>query len=269
VSMPGATPSDNAFLLPAGEHDIFIAVGHQSLSQPRRQAWTRPPCGRIRVCEPANRARALVAGVLEPFLRFLAGQATGDDVVSERLLSGLQSSPARAVLLAGRRVWDLSRAGGLPSAGLRIPSVRGAQFQSSRTVHGSARAPARDPAHGPSGRRDTSTTSRGALPLACDPGLLPYLPGHSNEGAYLHEHHVNGWLAEAVRRYLQANGWERSQIVRYYPVLREIARFFSSMLTPRGNELEIAYVPSCGQEESNWDLTARTFSTCWCRPSGP
>ena len=96
-------------------------------------------------------------------------------------------------------------------------------------------------------------------PWHATPGLLPYLPGHTNYGSYLHEHHVNGWLAEFVRRYLQANGWERSQVERYYPVLREIARFFSSMLTSRGDQLEIVYVPSCGQEESGWDENRRNI----------
>jgi hypothetical protein len=96
-------------------------------------------------------------------------------------------------------------------------------------------------------------------PWHATPGLLPYLPGHTNEAYYLHEHHVNGWLAEVVRRYLQAHGWERSLVSRHYPVLRDIARFFSSMLTPRGNELEIVYVPSCGQEESDWDLNRKNL----------
>ncbi|GMU21057.1 MAG: hypothetical protein AMXMBFR13_11510 [Phycisphaerae bacterium] len=96
-------------------------------------------------------------------------------------------------------------------------------------------------------------------PWHATPGLLPYLPGHTNEGSYLHEHHVNGWLAEVVRRSLQANGGEPSLVRRYYPVLRGIARFFSSMLTPRGNGLEIAYVPSCGQEESGWDENRRNI----------
>jgi len=90
-------------------------------------------------------------------------------------------------------------------------------------------------------------------PWHSTPGLLPYLPGHSNEGTYLHEHHVNGWLAEFVRRYMQSQGWERKIVSRYYPILRDIARFYSSMLTPRGNGFEITYVPSAGQEESGWD----------------
>jgi hypothetical protein len=90
-------------------------------------------------------------------------------------------------------------------------------------------------------------------PWHSTPGLLPYLPGHSNDGYYLHEHHVNGWIAEFVRRYLNAYGWEQSRTRRYYPILREIARFFSSMLSARGQQLEIVYVPSAGQEETGYD----------------
>src|SRR2546427_7427209 len=52
---------------------------------------------------------------------------------------------------------------------------------------------------------------------------------------------------------MQSQGWERKIVPRYYPILRDIARFYSSMLTPRGKGFEITYVPSAGQEESGWD----------------
>jgi len=96
-------------------------------------------------------------------------------------------------------------------------------------------------------------------PWQSTPGLLPYLPGHANEAYYLHEHHVNCWVPEFVHRYLNAYGWDQSLIQRYYPILREIARFFSSMLSPRGKQLEITYVPSAGQEETGMDLNQKNI----------
>src|SRR2546425_1021736 len=47
-------------------------------------------------------------------------------------------------------------------------------------------------------------------PWHSTPGLLPYLPGHANDGYYLHEHAVNDWIAEFMRRYLSARGWDPS-----------------------------------------------------------
>src|SRR5262245_57023764 len=38
VTAPGAAPSGSAFLLPAGKHEVFVAIGHPSLGEPRRQA---------------------------------------------------------------------------------------------------------------------------------------------------------------------------------------------------------------------------------------
>jgi len=96
-------------------------------------------------------------------------------------------------------------------------------------------------------------------PWHSTPGLLPYLPGHLNDAYYLHEHHVNGWLAEFVRRYLDSTNWNSDATRRYYPVLRDIARFFSSMLSHRGANFEVTYVPSAGQEESGWDYNQKNL----------
>ena len=262
MAVPGHDAArDNAFLLPAGEHEIFVAIGHQSLGQPRQQAVDAARrAAEIGVCEPASGARALVAGVLEPLVRFPAGQAT-------RSRCGIAASTTWPAVFPGAcgRSRRKAPTGSFPAnAGCHPqdsvyqlfaalssnhPELCKAQMEYLLETLPMAQAVARNVYYLEGAR----------YPWHATPGLLPYLPGHSNEGYYLHEHHVNGWLAEFVRRYLQANGWERSQVVRYYPVLREIARFFSSMLTARGNELEIAYVPSCGQEESDWDQNRKNI----------
>jgi hypothetical protein len=102
------------------------------------------------------------------------------------------------------------------------------------------------------------------------PGMLPYLPGHSHFSSCLSEHHVNGWVVLAIERYLNACGWDRDKARRYYPVVAEIARFFSSMLEPRGRDkLQIRYLPSHSQAEgpdtvnrpNTFDVLA---SARWC-----
>jgi len=96
-------------------------------------------------------------------------------------------------------------------------------------------------------------------PWQSTPGLLPYLPGHANDGSYLHEHAVNGWIVEFVRRYVAAYSNDTSVTEHYYPILREVARFFASMATPRGAALELAYVPATGQEETGFELNQKNI----------
>lgn len=84
------------------------------------------------------------------------------------------------------------------------------------------------------------------------PGMLPYTPGHAHAGCTDWEHHVNGWVVLAIERYLNASGWDKDKTRHYYPVVREIARFFSSMLEPAsGDKLQIRYLPSHSQAESS------------------
>jgi hypothetical protein len=55
----------------------------------------------------------------------------------------------------------------------------------------------------------------------------------------------------SIERYLNACGWDKDKARRYYPVVADIARFFSSMLEPRGpDKLQIRYLPSHSQAES-------------------
>ena len=83
------------------------------------------------------------------------------------------------------------------------------------------------------------------------PGMLTYLPGHTHYSPCLSEHHVNGWVVLAIERYLNACGWDKDKARRYYPVVGEIARFFSSMLEPRGKDkFDIPYLPSHSQAEA-------------------
>ena len=260
VAVPGQTPRDNAFLLPAGEHDIFVAIGHQSLGQPRRQA-----------VDAARRAAQSGYASLRTAHERWWQEFWSRSYVSlpdKRLEQMWYRSVYYLACCLPRRVRSFSPEGAYgvfpANAGYHPqdsayhlfaaissnhPELCKAQVEHLLETLPMAQAVARNVYYLEGAR----------YPWHATPGLLPYLPGHTNEGYYLHEHHVNGWLAEVVRRYLQANGWERSLVVRYYPVLREIARFFSSMLTARGNELEIAYVPSCGQEESDWDQNRKNL----------
>jgi len=254
VAVPGQNPRDNAFSLGAGEHEIFIAIGHPSLGRPRQQA----------VDAARRAAESGYAGLREGHERWWH-EFWGRSYVSlpdKRLEQMWYRSVYYLACCLPRRVRSFSPEGAYgvfpANAGYHPqdsayhlfaaissnhPELCKAQVDHLLETLPMAQAVARNVYYLDGAR----------YPWHAAPGLLPYLPGHTNEGYYLHEHHVNGWLAEVIRRYLQADGWERSQVVRYYPVLREIARFFSSMLTPRGDELEIAYIPSCGQEESGWD----------------
>ena len=102
------------------------------------------------------------------------------------------------------------------------------------------------------------------------PGMLPYIPGHTHYYCCSHEHHVNGWVVLAIERYLSACGWDRDKARRYYPVVSEIARFFSSMLTPKdGGKYEIRYLPAHSQGEGEYAVNRpNTFdvlaSARWC-----
>ena len=97
--------------------------------------------------------------------------------------------------------------------------------------------------------------ARGArYPWQATPGLLPYLEGHRNPPFM--EHHQNACLVEAARRYLESYGWPRGLTRKLYPVVKSIAEFWSSILTPRGESFEIRFVPTLSQNE-HWDSRDR------------
>ena len=260
VAAPGATPQDNAFLLPPGEHAIFVAIGHQSLGQPRQQA-----------VDAARRAArsgyATLRAAHEQWWREFWSRSYVS-LPDQRLEQMWYRSVYYLACSLPRRVRSFSpesvygvfpgNAGYHPQDSVyhlfaalssNHPDLCEAQMEHLLESLPLAQAVARHVYYLDGAR----------YPWHATPGELPYLPGHRNDGAYTHEHHVNGWLAESVRRYLQANGWEPARVSRYYPILREIARFFSSMLTPRGHQYEITYVPSSGQEESEWDLNQKNL----------
>ncbi len=260
VAVPGAAPHDNAFLLPAGEHEIFVAIGHESLGQPRAQAVDA-------VRRAAKSGYASLAAAHERWWREFWSRSYVS-LPDKRLEQMWYRSVYYLACCLPRRVRSFSpesaygifpgNAGYHPQDSVyhlfaaissNHPELCTAQIEYLLETLPMAEAVAHHVYHLEGAR----------YPWHATPGLLPYLPGHTNEGAYLHEHHVNGWLAEFVRRYLQASGWQRERVIRYYPVLRGIARFYSSMLTARGNQLEIVYVPSTGQEESNWDANRRNI----------
>jgi hypothetical protein len=86
------------------------------------------------------------------------------------------------------------------------------------------------------------------------PGMLPFISGHTHLGPPSHEHHVNGWVALAIHRYLQAMNWPEAQVRRFEPLIRDLARFFAGVARPRGNGWEIHFQPSHSQGETILDL---------------
>ncbi len=267
VAAPDLKPQGDSFLLPPGQQWVFVAIGHHSLGQPRRQA-----------VEAARRAVAAGYTSLAAIHQRWWADFWNRSYVSlpdKRLEQMWYRSVYYLACCQPRRVREFSpegaygvfpaNAGSHPQDSVyqlfamlssNHPELCDAQAAYLLDKLPMAEAVARDIYHLDGAR----------YPWHATPGMLPYLPGHLNEGAYLHEHHVNGWLAEFLRRYLQAYGWERSRTRRYYPVLRGIARFFSAMLSPRASiqragkgELEIVYVPSTGQEESGHDLNRKNL----------
>jgi len=254
VSSPGLERQTQGFKLPAGEHTLFVAIGHPSSDQARAQA--------IDVSrQAAKRGYAAIRSAHTNWWRQF-WERSYISIPDKRLEQMWYRSVYYLASCLPRRVKSFSPEGGY---GI-FPAFAGYHPQDS-VYHLFSAISSNHPELGQAQIEHLLETLpvaqavarniyylKGArYPWHSTPGLLPYLPGHSNDGYYLHEHHVNGWVAEFVRRYLNAYGWDPSQTRRYYPILREIARFFSSMLTPRGKQLEIAYVPSAGQEETGHD----------------
>ena len=272
VSSPGSVKQAHGFLLPPGEHFIFVAIGHQSLGNPRGRA--------IRLArEASNAGYAKLRAEQTAWWRQFWSQSY---VVlpDKRLEQMWYRSVYYLASCLPRRVPSFSPEGVYGD----FPALAGFHPQDS-VYHLFAAISSNHPELCKSQidyllqtlpiaeatARNVYFLEGARYPWQSTPGLLPYLPGHANEGYYLHEHHVNGWIAEFVRRYLNAYGWDPALTRAYYPILREIARFFSSMLTPRGNgkQLEITYIPSAGQEEAGWDLNQKNIfdmlvSAKWC-----
>lgn len=260
VSAPGSKRQSQGFLLPAGEHNLFIAIGHPSLGQARMQS--------IKVSRRAAQSgyNELRASHLTWWKHFW--ERSYISIPNERLEQMWYRSVYYLASCLPRRVKSFSPEGGYGV----FPAFAGYHPQDS-VYHLFAALSSNHPDLGKAqidyiletlpiaqaAARNIYFLEGARYPWHSTPGLLPYLPGHSNDGYYLHEHHVNGWIVEFVRRYLNASGWEKSQTQKYYPILREIARFFSSMLTPRGRHLEIVFVPSAGQEETGHDNNQRNI----------
>jgi len=257
---PGLAPRGNAIFLPAGKHALFVAVGHQSLGHPRQQALAG-----ARRCANAGYAK-LRSGHERWWQEFWNRSYVSlpDKRIEQMWYRSVYylacSLPRRVGSFSPESVYGIfpGNAGYHPQDSVyqlfaalssNHPELCKAQMDYLLETLPIAEATARNVYYLDGARYPGHST----------PGLLPYLPGHSNEGAYLHEHHVNGWLAEFVRRDLQAHGYDHAIVARYYPILRGIARFFSSMLTRRGSGFEIMYVPSAGQEESGWDLNQKNI----------
>jgi len=260
VSAPGGKQHDLCVLLPPGEHSVHVAIGHQSLGSPREQAV------RLARWAAAIGHSGLRARHIAWWQRFW--DRSYISVPDRRLQQMWYRSLYYLACCLPRRVKSFSPEG---AYGM-FPALAGYHPQDSM-YHLFAALSSNHPElcraqvdyivdrlpMATEMARNVYYLDGARYPWHSTPGLLPYLPGHSNEGYYLHEHPVNGWIVELVRRYLNAQGWDRSLTEQSYPVLREIARFFSSMLTWRGEGLEILYVPSAGQEESGWDANRKNI----------
>jgi len=260
ISAPGAERKNQGFRLPAGKHTLFVAIGHQSLGRPRMQAVE---AARLAAKRGYSELRSEHVTWWQQFW-----SRSYISIPDKRLEQMWYRSVYYLASCLPRRVKSFSPEGGYGV----FPAFAGYHPQDS-VYHLFAALSSNHPELGQAQidyLLDTLPMAQAAArniyylegaryPWQSTPGLVPYLPGHANEGYYLHEHHVNGWIAEFVHRYLSAHGWEQSLTKRYYPILREIARFFSSMLSPRGNQLEIVYVPSAGQEETGMDLNQKNI----------
>ncbi|PYV91090.1 MAG: hypothetical protein DMG05_08150 [Acidobacteria bacterium] len=260
VSAFGGEKQAHGFRFPAGEHSMFVAIGHQSLGDPRSQAIN---LSRQAVRTGYSKLRAEHVGWWHQFW-----DRSYISIPDKRLEQMWYRSVYYLASCLPRRVKSFSPEGGYGV----FPAFAGYHPQDSM-YHLFAALSSNHPElckaqidHlletlpiAQAAARNIYYLEGARYPWQSTPGLLPYLPGHANEAYYLHEHHVNGWVAEFVHRYLNAYGWDQSLTQRYYPILREIARFFSSMLSPRGKQLEITYVPSAGQEETGMDLNQKNI----------
>jgi hypothetical protein len=260
VNAPGATREAADLHLPPGRNEIFVAIGHQSLGDPRRQAVSA-------VRNAARRGyKSLHARHVDWWRTFW--EQSYISIPDARLQQMWHRSVYYLASCLPRRVKSFSPEG---AYGV-FPALAGYHPQDS-TYHLFAALSSNHPDLCQAQMEyllETLPVARlvaqqvyfleGArYPWHSTPGLLPYLPGHLNDAYYLHEHHVNGWLVEFIRRYLDSANWNPDATRRYYPIIREIARFFSSMLSRRGEDFEITYVPSAGQEESGWDFNQKNL----------
>ena len=260
VGAPGSQRNKNEFRIPAGEHDIFIAIGHQSLGQ------TATPTLHTVGEAVANGYAKLKADHRTWWQKFWSQSYVL--LPDARLQNMWYRSQYYLACSLPRRVRSFSPEG---AYGV-FPAFAGYHPQDSIYHLFAAMSsnhlelckaqidylletlPIAEAA-----ARNIYYLDGARYPWQSTPGLLPYLPGHFNDGAYLHEHAVNGWVVEFVRRYLAAYGNAPSVARRYYPILREVARFFASMATPRGDALELAYAPATGQEETGLVLNQKNI----------
>jgi hypothetical protein len=260
VSAPGSERHGNEFRIPRGDHSIFVAIGHQSNGE--TEAHTIRAARRA-VASGYAKLRAEHAAWWSEFWSrsyVLLPDKQLEHMWYRSLYYLACSLPRRVRSFSPEGAYGVfpALAGYHPQDSVyhlfaalssNHPELCQAQIDHLLETLPMARAAARNIYYLDGAR----------YPWHATPGLVPYLPGHANDGEYLHEHAVNGWIVEFVRRYLAAHGDDPSLARRYYPILREVARFFASMLTTRGQALEIAYVPATGQEETGFELNQKNI----------
>jgi hypothetical protein len=98
---------------------------------------------------------------------------------------------------------------------------------------------------------------RGAMvPMKTNPGLQAHVPGSCYYNVCIHEHFPTGYAALCVEHYLRAQGWPRYAMETLWPVLREFAEFYLSLLTEVNGRLEQHFAPTHTMSESTMEPEA-------------
>jgi hypothetical protein len=255
-------PDGEGFVLPAGESTVVVAIGHQSLrpaGQPREQAIREQALGEVRWASRAGYA-ALRAEQESWWRSFW--ERSWVELPDARLEGMWHRSMYYLAAAVPRRIATIPYEG-FPGCfpTFHANGVQDAMYHLLALISSGHAELARGEMEAlliglPASQAVARTVYflEGArYPWFSGEALLPYLMGHSSYNGCLHEHHVNGWVSEAVRRYLEAVGWRQDLTQRYYPIIAEIARFFAATLTERDGLLNIQYVPSSSQEETGRD----------------
>jgi hypothetical protein len=250
-------PDGEGFLLPSGESTVVVAIGHDSLrhlGRPRPQA--------IALARQAARAGyATLRAEHETWWRRFWEQSWVE-LPDDRMEGMWHRSLYYLASAAPRRIATIPNEG-FPGCfpAFHALGIQDATYGLFALISSGHPELARGEVEGlleglpvcKAVARHIYHLEGARFPWHAGAGLLPFLQGHPAFGYPLHEHHVNGWAQEAVYRYLEAYDWRRDLAERYYPILAEIARFWSSMLTERDGALNIEYLPATGQEETTRD----------------
>ncbi len=271
VAASGGQWSGPRLVLPPGRHFIYVAVGHQSLTEPR----ARRDAVRRQVQEARARGYELLRSQHRRWWKGFWSR-TYVELPDKRIEAMWYRSLYYLACFMPRRVPAFN----LEGAYADFPAFAGGHPQDTayhlwaaissghpELCEGTLRFVIEALPVAQAAARHAYYARGARYPWQATPGLLPYLEGHRNPP--FAEHHQNACLVEAARRYLDCYGWPERLTRQLYPVLKSIAQFWSSILAPRDGAFEIRYVPTLSQNE---DLDSRDrpnvidilLSAKWC-----